>query len=101
MRLAGVIHYLWLVKSDIRMPLLYGMILAALLLLRPISQRVMAIAAAQKSQSGETCSRALGFCQPEPGTLRKNKLSLYNLNAAPGIVRDQQIAVQIGVIDQR
>jgi sulfoxide reductase heme-binding subunit YedZ len=27
----GVVHYLWLVKSDIREPLLYGLILMALL----------------------------------------------------------------------
>lgn len=32
--LAGVIHYYWLVKSDIRMPLLYGVILLVLLGLR-------------------------------------------------------------------
>jgi sulfoxide reductase heme-binding subunit YedZ len=31
---AGVMHYLWLVKSDIRMPLLYGAILAALMAYR-------------------------------------------------------------------
>ncbi len=31
---AGVIHYYWLVKSDIRAPLTYGAILAALLLYR-------------------------------------------------------------------
>jgi len=37
---AGVIHYLWLVKSDIRMPVLYGIILGVLLLLRPISARI-------------------------------------------------------------
>jgi len=37
---AGVIHYLWLVKSDIRMPVLYGIILGGLLLLRPISARI-------------------------------------------------------------
>jgi len=29
--LAGVIHYYWLVKSDVRLPLLYGGILAALM----------------------------------------------------------------------
>ena len=51
--LAGVIHYLWLVKSDIRMPALYGIILTALLLLRPISQRVMALAAAQKTRAAK------------------------------------------------
>lgn len=32
--LAGVIHYYWLVKSDIRLPLMYGAILAVLILLR-------------------------------------------------------------------
>ena len=32
--LAGVIHYYWLVKSDIRLPLMYGGILAVLLLYR-------------------------------------------------------------------
>jgi len=32
--IAGVIHYLWLVKKDIRKPLIYGAILAVLLLYR-------------------------------------------------------------------
>jgi sulfoxide reductase heme-binding subunit YedZ len=32
--IAGVIHYLWLVKKDIRKPLIYGVILAVLLLYR-------------------------------------------------------------------
>jgi methionine sulfoxide reductase heme-binding subunit len=31
---AGVVHYYWLVKSDVRLPLMYGTILVALLLLR-------------------------------------------------------------------
>ncbi len=31
---AGVVHYFWLVKSDIRLPLMYGAIIAALLLAR-------------------------------------------------------------------
>lgn len=31
---AGVVHYIWLVKKDIRQPLVYAAILAALLLLR-------------------------------------------------------------------
>jgi sulfoxide reductase heme-binding subunit YedZ len=31
---AGVIHYYWLVKSDIRLPLLYGSLVALLLLVR-------------------------------------------------------------------
>jgi methionine sulfoxide reductase heme-binding subunit len=37
--LAGVIHYWWLVKSDIRLPLLYGVILIALLSLRLVRAR--------------------------------------------------------------
>jgi len=32
--LAAVIHYYWLVKSDVRLPLLYGAIWAALMLYR-------------------------------------------------------------------
>jgi sulfoxide reductase heme-binding subunit YedZ len=32
--LCGVVHYYWLVKSDHRLPLLYGAILAVLLLYR-------------------------------------------------------------------
>jgi len=32
--LAGVIHYYWLVKSDVRLPLLYGGILAVLMIYR-------------------------------------------------------------------
>jgi methionine sulfoxide reductase heme-binding subunit len=32
--LAGVIHYYWLVKSDVRLPLMYGAILAVLMLYR-------------------------------------------------------------------
>lgn len=36
---AGVIHYWWLVKSDIRLPLLYAVILGLLLLLRVVLQR--------------------------------------------------------------
>jgi sulfoxide reductase heme-binding subunit YedZ len=34
--LVGVLHYYWGVKSDIRMPVLYGVILAALLLYRVV-----------------------------------------------------------------
>ena len=33
---AGVIHYYWLVKSDIRLPLMYGVMLAVLLLYRVV-----------------------------------------------------------------
>ena len=50
---AGVIHYLWLVKSDKRMPLLYGIILATLFLLRPISHRIMANVATQKTRTAK------------------------------------------------
>ena len=32
--LAGVVHYYWLVKSDVRLPLLYGFLVSALLLYR-------------------------------------------------------------------
>jgi methionine sulfoxide reductase heme-binding subunit len=32
--LAGVIHYYWLVKSDVRLPLMYGAILAVLMICR-------------------------------------------------------------------
>jgi sulfoxide reductase heme-binding subunit YedZ len=34
--IAGVIHYIWLVKADIRVPLEYGMLLAALLAYRVV-----------------------------------------------------------------
>ncbi len=34
----GVIHYLWLVKSDIRMPVLYGAIFAGLMALRLVKR---------------------------------------------------------------
>jgi sulfoxide reductase heme-binding subunit YedZ len=34
---AGVVHYYWLVKSDIRLPLLYGAIVAALLVYRLVA----------------------------------------------------------------
>jgi sulfoxide reductase heme-binding subunit YedZ len=36
---AGVVHYYWLVKSDVRRPLTYGAILAGLMLLRVIPNR--------------------------------------------------------------
>jgi sulfoxide reductase heme-binding subunit YedZ len=34
--LAGVVHYYWLVKSDVRLPLLYGALLGVLLLYRVV-----------------------------------------------------------------
>jgi len=36
---AGVVHYWWLVKSDIRLPAMYGLILIALLSLRLVNKR--------------------------------------------------------------
>ncbi|MBN8729722.1 MAG: sulfoxide reductase heme-binding subunit YedZ [Acidobacteria bacterium] len=36
---AGVVHYWWLVKSDIRLPAMYGLILLALLSLRLVNKR--------------------------------------------------------------
>jgi sulfoxide reductase heme-binding subunit YedZ len=39
--IAGVVHYLWLVKTDLRKPLVYGGILAVLLLLRVIPVRAL------------------------------------------------------------
>lgn len=39
---AGVIHYYWLVKSDVRLPLMYGAMLAVLLLYRVIHARMTA-----------------------------------------------------------
>jgi methionine sulfoxide reductase heme-binding subunit len=41
--IAGVIHYLWLVKADIRKPLIYGAILAVLLLYRIVAWMVPVI----------------------------------------------------------
>lgn len=48
--IAGVVHYYWLVKSDVRMPLLYATIVGALLLYRVLmkfqaAKRVAAMAA--------------------------------------------------------
>ena len=49
--LAGVIHYWWLVKSDIRLPLMYGVILSLLLGLRIMNARQPARAAGNRSTS--------------------------------------------------
>jgi sulfoxide reductase heme-binding subunit YedZ len=46
----GVIHYLWLVKADRRKPLIYGTILAVLLLYRLITSLAERVAARAKSQ---------------------------------------------------
>lgn len=37
--LAGVIHYYWLVKSDVRLPLMYGAMLAVLMLYRLFTRK--------------------------------------------------------------
>src|SRR5947207_4072859 len=37
--IAGVVHYYWLVKSDVRNPLFYGAIVATLLVLRVVIAR--------------------------------------------------------------
>ena len=50
---AGVVHYWWLVKSDIRLPAMYGLILLTLLGLRVLRPR----AAARKS-SVEDCRQS-------------------------------------------
>jgi sulfoxide reductase heme-binding subunit YedZ len=42
-----VVHYYWLVKSDVRLPLMYGAILAVLLLYRVVHARLNARPAAR------------------------------------------------------
>jgi len=55
--IAGVIHYLWLVKADIRKPLIYGAILAVLLSYRivvwiaPTIKRRRAAVPARRAQA--------------------------------------------------
>ena len=55
--IAGVIHYLWLVKADIRKPLVYGAILAVLLSyrivvwIRPILKKRRAALPARRAQA--------------------------------------------------
>jgi sulfoxide reductase heme-binding subunit YedZ len=44
--LAGVVHYYWLVKSDVRRPLLYAALLAALLLIRIPARRIQSSSSA-------------------------------------------------------
>jgi sulfoxide reductase heme-binding subunit YedZ len=43
--ICGVIHYLWLVKADIRKPMIYGAILGVLLMYRVV---IWLVAAARK-----------------------------------------------------
>lgn len=52
--LAGVIHYWWLVKSDIRLPLLYGVILAMLMALRLLKTRAQQAAVRLPSNANPT-----------------------------------------------
>jgi len=53
---AGVIHFYWLVKSDIRMPVLYGAILAVLLLIRPVVARMSSGARVRSETTAKTLS---------------------------------------------
>ncbi len=48
---AGVVHYYWLVKSDVRLPLMYGGILAALLAVRIVAWFRKPRPAAKRSQA--------------------------------------------------
>jgi len=48
---AGVIHYYWLVKSDIRLPLMYGGMLAILLLYRVVHGRMTARSAPRPAEA--------------------------------------------------
>jgi len=55
--LAGVVHYYWLVKSDVRLPLLYGGLVAVLLLYRvatSVMRRTRQRTAAVKPAPAET-----------------------------------------------
>jgi sulfoxide reductase heme-binding subunit YedZ len=56
--LAGVIHYYWLVKSDVRLPLLYGAILAVLMLYRLATRKPTPQRAAPGPASTTTPSTA-------------------------------------------
>jgi len=58
--LAGVIHYYWLVKSDVRLPLMYGGILAVLMIYR----------AAVWLQTGPRPARAAQATNPNTAYLR-------------------------------
>lgn len=48
----GVLHYLWLVKADIQRPLIYGVLLAALLAYRAYAGRRRMLKAAQTLRTG-------------------------------------------------
>jgi sulfoxide reductase heme-binding subunit YedZ len=53
---AGVIHFYWLVKSDIREPVFYGVIVAALLGWR-LARRLTASNAAKHAETAQTTYR--------------------------------------------
>jgi len=50
--IAGVVHYIWLVKKDVRRPLIYAVILAVLLLYRVLAQVMSRLASASAPLSG-------------------------------------------------
>ena len=54
---AGVVHYYWLVKSDIRLPVLYGAIVAVLLVCRLVVHLM---------KSGRTTPQSAGAAASEP-----------------------------------
>ncbi|HEY1203154.1 MAG: ferric reductase-like transmembrane domain-containing protein [Bryobacteraceae bacterium] len=77
--IAGVVHYYWLVKSDIRLPALYGAIVALLLASRLIGLR--------KSPSKNTTSLRLSSIKRQTGdtvTLRFPLSGSKPLGARPG-----------------
>jgi len=49
--LAGVIHYYWLVKSDVRLPLMYGAMLAVLMLYRFFIRKQAPVKSATEKRS--------------------------------------------------
>ena len=55
--LAGVVHYLWLVKADITLPVVYGAILGALLLYRVAAWGIPALKA-RRSRLTESATQA-------------------------------------------
>jgi methionine sulfoxide reductase heme-binding subunit len=61
----AVVHYVWLVKSDTRVPWLYGAVLALLLLvrLRPVKRGIAALA-----RGAAACGRAI---HGAPATIRR------------------------------
>jgi len=54
--IAGVIHYYWLVKSDVRLPLMYGAILAVLMLYRWATRKPTQRAAPRPATTPNTAS---------------------------------------------